>query len=558
MFCPKCGAQLPDGAKFCAKCGAQLADAQPAQQPNPQPAAWPAPGAQPAMSAVAASTSAGSKAPIVVIVAALAVIIAAGVFAWLMFFAPYDINEKNFPDATLRAAVAGSYDADHDGKLSRDEGKAVTEVNISGAGELTNLSKYFPNLEHVYAHGSSLTKVDLGGLSKLTEVDVSDSSVTELNVSRNGELTRIAATDSQITALDVSGNAKLQTLDVDDAVEVSGLDKIGMREVWVTSEIETSYEYNGSTNGSVTYSNTRDANGRLRSMDALDDDGDYGGDQTWDFERNDGPNWDWVTDYSLASGNSSDYVTFDRDDAGRVVSVKHSDYAYSYEYDDAGRVTKETYSYSGSSSDPSVTTYEYDANGRLSKRVNGAGSSSYSTTTLSYDDAGRLVSEGFTYTGNDGTTSTKPTENFAYDDAGHIVKVTYSGGDPEYSQYMGGGGNYAYDDQGRVTSATTDEDEYGHYEASFSYDDAGRLSHIEWGYVSKTSSSTSKMYYDISYERYFLRSDAPDPDAGFHVGVYYAGDSMGDGPRLVSTYMSIPDDPQVPYDTLNGNVYWNY
>ena len=66
------------------------------------------------------------------------------------------------------------------------------------------------------------------------------------------------------------------------------------------------------------------------------------------------------------------------------------------------------------------------------------------------------------------------------------------------------------------------------------------------------------MYYDISYERYFLRSDAPDPDAGFHVGVYYAGDSMGDGPRLVSTYMSIPDDPQVPYDTLNGNVYWNY
>ena len=41
-FCPRCGAQLPDGAKFCTSCGAPLAAA-PAANPAPQAA----PAAQP-------------------------------------------------------------------------------------------------------------------------------------------------------------------------------------------------------------------------------------------------------------------------------------------------------------------------------------------------------------------------------------------------------------------------------------------------------------------------------------------------------------------------------
>ncbi|WP_455137916.1 zinc-ribbon domain-containing protein [Thermophilibacter sp.] len=40
MFCPQCGAQLPDGSKFCGKCGAQIGGAAPvpgapASQPGP-------------------------------------------------------------------------------------------------------------------------------------------------------------------------------------------------------------------------------------------------------------------------------------------------------------------------------------------------------------------------------------------------------------------------------------------------------------------------------------------------------------------------------------------
>ena len=36
MFCPKCGNQLPDGAKFCTSCGAQMAAAMPQQPQQPQ------------------------------------------------------------------------------------------------------------------------------------------------------------------------------------------------------------------------------------------------------------------------------------------------------------------------------------------------------------------------------------------------------------------------------------------------------------------------------------------------------------------------------------------
>lgn len=45
MFCPKCGAQLPDGSRFCASCGAQIAGA---SAPAAAPQAGHVPPVQPA------------------------------------------------------------------------------------------------------------------------------------------------------------------------------------------------------------------------------------------------------------------------------------------------------------------------------------------------------------------------------------------------------------------------------------------------------------------------------------------------------------------------------
>lgn len=60
MFCPNCGAQLPDGSKFCGGCGAQVAVAnQPQTQPGAQPAA-PSPQSQTG-SSVKSQQADGSK-----------------------------------------------------------------------------------------------------------------------------------------------------------------------------------------------------------------------------------------------------------------------------------------------------------------------------------------------------------------------------------------------------------------------------------------------------------------------------------------------------------------
>ena len=46
MFCPHCGAQLPDGLAFCGNCGSPL-NAAPQANPNPMPEQPPVPPVQP-------------------------------------------------------------------------------------------------------------------------------------------------------------------------------------------------------------------------------------------------------------------------------------------------------------------------------------------------------------------------------------------------------------------------------------------------------------------------------------------------------------------------------
>ena len=91
MFCPQCGEKNADDARFCGACGASL-----------RRAAAPAAPVRSAASAPAPVVRKG-RLPLVVALASLVAMAAAGVVAWLVFFAPFDIDERNFPDAALRA-----------------------------------------------------------------------------------------------------------------------------------------------------------------------------------------------------------------------------------------------------------------------------------------------------------------------------------------------------------------------------------------------------------------------------------------------------------------------
>lgn len=519
MFCPKCGSQIPDGAKFCAACGAQLA---------PSPAAPPAP----------SEPGSHRRRPVLIAAGAGALVIlaAVGVLVWLAFFAPYDIDEKNFPDAALRAAVAATYDADHDGKLSRDEGRAVTSMSLSGCAQLSGLGRVFPNVASLTVTGGALTQLDTSDLPALASLDVR----TE-----------------PLASLDVSHNGALASLSVSDATQVSGLDATGLREVWLTSDIVETNQ--GDT---VTYHSERDAAGHVAS---------------WSYQWESGPVVSGSYTYddqgrpaSLALNNSQSGVTeetYAYDESGRLSTVvATSDYTTqtsTYTYDDAGRlsqVASENASRTASTSTTATTDYAYDDAGRLtqSKTTNVfQGSTTAYWTNYIYDEQGRLVREESWSGGDRHGDQLSYATIFSYDDAGNMVGTSYEG---DYIDFLIPQ-SFVYDDQGRVVSATT-SDPVGSvtsatYAATFTYDDAGRMVGAE-----SVSTYDGREYvdsYQATYTRRFVGKDAPDPATGFSL-IAYRGVAGADTIPLVGiTHPAtgvLPDDVEVP--PYNESVYRGY
>ena len=160
MFCPSCGEKNPDGAKFCAKCGASLA---PAAGSTAAPAQQAAPAAAP--------TPCRHVPIVAIIVAVVAVLGAIGAGVWFAFFSPWPIDENSFPDPALRAVVAATADTDHNGELSRDEGRALTTLSVEGATSIEGLGGYFPNLAQLTVTGGTLTSLDVSDLPALASLD---------------------------------------------------------------------------------------------------------------------------------------------------------------------------------------------------------------------------------------------------------------------------------------------------------------------------------------------------------------------------------------------------
>lgn len=515
MFCPKCGAQLADGAKFCPKCGTKIGpSAQPAPAPQPSPEPVPAPHKR--------------RDPVVAIAASLVVLVGVGAFAWFMFFSPFQIDEQTFPDASLRAAVSATYDANHDGVLSRDEGKAVTDITLSGAVSLKGLGRAFPNVSTISVTGGQLSELDISDLGNLISLSIPDEPVSSLDLSHNAKLQTLDATNAPIASLDISHNRELAHFYPSSDTSVTGVEAAGLREVWVASQIEQATE--GSNYSSSTlFEVHRDKDGRVTG-NAL----------SYEYEGGNG--------YEKQVENSFEY-----DDQGRVVSEESTDYRFGsdvtdtdYAYDDAGRLVSRTSSYD--SGTWSKDAYDYDDAERLVKITSsGSGSDYTSGYTYAYDNAGELASKQYFYSKSD--SSSYPT-TYSYDDQGHctaettqseyedkmttsvnryqldangnVVNASYET-DSEYGADYVSPVNFGYDDQGRLVGATsTLSTEYSDssYEASVAYDERGNVSQAveksTYSYDGDESVSTST--YTPTYVRYFVAKDAADPEMGLEIG----------------------------------------
>ena len=465
MFCPRCGEKNPDGAKFCAKCGA--------------------PFAQPVSGSTSVSVPA-RHVPVAAIVAVAAVLVigAAAFGVWLAFFSPWPIDERNFPDPFVRVAVAATADTDHDGQLSRDEGRAMTSLSVEGATSIEGLGRFFPNLTQLTVTGGALTSLDVSDLPALTGLD---------------------AASEPLAALDVSGNASLGALRVPDSTQVSGLDATTLHESWVPASVEERYD----TDYAVTYAVRRDAQGRVTERSVENGDVDV----WWSYTYDDQGRLASETEYMAYGGADTIVTHYAYDDAGNLVSVENPDgmYAYYYTYDDAGRLSSMGM---GGVGDPtSRTTYVYDEAGRLASRTYTYKNSRGVVDAYTYDGEGNLIASRQT---DETLGEGELTEGTSYerDAAGNVVRVSY---DP-VPRYLGeywSPVEYGYDEQGRVVSATAELNGTT-YAASVTYDERGNVSRVEDGVVGGRQTT-----FTPSYTRFFVAEGGREPDSGITVGVEY-------------------------------------
>lgn len=150
-----------------------------------------------------------------------------------------EINDTNFPDPVFQQYVKDNIDTadttsgQKDGRLSKAERDAVTEINIDNKN-CTNLTgiAYFANLKKLYCNNNKLKELNLENNKNLKVLDCSYNELTTLDVSHNvwldtlecanngmeklnlggSELEGLFCSDNNLTELDVSKNKYLQRL----------------------------------------------------------------------------------------------------------------------------------------------------------------------------------------------------------------------------------------------------------------------------------------------------------------------------------------------------------
>lgn len=168
--------------------------------------------------------------------------------------------------------------------------------------------------------------------------------------------------------------------------------------------------------------------------------------------------WDGFGRLATATDGRGNTITYTYDNADRITKVDYSDAAthdVSYTYDAEGRVTNRV---DGSG----TSTYTYDELGHLKSKVNTAGGG---TISYGYDLAGAVASE----TDGHGTTT------YQYDPAHQLTSMTYPSGS---STAITG---FAYDNSGRRTDTwlqTNSAHSTWAAHTHTTYDSSGRVTRV--------------------------------------------------------------------------------
>lgn len=459
--------------------------------------------------AIAQKRASTSRHKFIAIVVGAAVVASVIYLIWGSFFRPYLISSRDFPDEGVVAALS-AYDANGDGKLSRDEARNVTSLTITAGATVSDLSKLpnltaltvstdaagtvdvsrAPNLQTLDLSGApNVSAVTLSNNAKLASIDISGTQVAALDVSQEPNLQTLDVSDTPVTSLDVSSNTQMAKLDCADDVAVSGVGSTRMQTYWVVAGVQSSIPLYGSTAGeNATATATYDSDNRLASISYQSTEsaasGSSNGATTIAFTYDDAGNVVQTTasgDTITGAGSTSALSwTIAYDDAARpTTAVSLSGQTYAYTYDGQGRVA--TLTTSGTGVVAATYTYAYDDQGRMTSCTASTGL----RTEYSYDSAGRLTAAKAAPTGAD-ESATSFSYTFTYDDAGHVTASTYSETTGQTENALSE--KYAYNKLGQLTDASRESTGastswyYAHHAltaADYTYDDAGNITDIK-------------------------------------------------------------------------------
>lgn len=502
MFCRSCGTPLVDEALFCPVCGTPVASdqiaasQQPAARYQPQPAA-PAP--QQYVSAQQPVPRKRSKKPLIALAAAL--VVAAGIGGGALFYftqiATTPIDEKTFPDSGMRALVSTKHDTNGDGRISRDEAKAVTSVELEGVASTQGLGKTFPNIVTVESSDDKLANLDLSGCGDLKTVELnSASNVTVVNLDGCDNIEKLDLSNAEgLKSVDLSGKKKLATLALPQDTKIIGVKDTQLEELWLP----------------VYYEGT-------------DEDGVHG--STYEIERDEDG---YVTGYtsSLKQGGGMGYAV-EHDESHRIseiAEVRSGDYEDEnmFTYDADGNLTR--IDCDAAIGDASTsTTFTYDADGNLVNKATNAGygesASAYvyrdgnlvsdtetgpgnpRTVVYSYGyDSGRVTSFTLDCQGDTVGTTWTITAGYEYGKDGNISRISPVAYDSHGNDYCSlnsyAAVDYSYSD-GKLDRIDSERGGY----AEFYYDEYGNLTSVD-EYVGRGSDAEFEFEHEVEYQRYF-------------------------------------------------------
>ena len=514
MFCRSCGTPLVDEALFCPVCGAPVAPdqiaapSQPAAPPAPQqyaPVQQPAPRKR-------------SKKPLIALAAAL--VIAAGLGGGALFYftqiATTAIDEKTFPDSGMRALVSTKYDTNGDGRISRDEAKAVTSVELDGVASTQGLGKAFPHVVNVESGGDKLVNLDLSGCGDLKTVDLdSASNVTAVNLDGCDNIEKLDLKNAEgLKSVDLSGKKKLATLALPQDTKIGGIKDTQLEELWLPVYYEGTDE--DGVHGS-TYEIERDENGYVTGcVSSLK----QGGGMSYAVEHDESHRISEIA--QLLSGEYEDENMLMYDSDGNLTridcdaAIDDASTSTVFTYDSNGNLVNKT---TNAGYGESTSTYVYEGGNLVSDTETGPGNPR--TVVYSYGyDKGRVTSFTTDCQGDTVGTRWTLTLNYEYDKDGNISRISPVTYDTHGNDYGSLGSfstvDYSYSD-GKLDRIDSTRD--GH--AEFYYDEFGNLTAVD-EYADGDSGDEFEFEHEVEYQRYFCnKSEKNKPEEWIRLDAEY-------------------------------------